>query len=216
MQPMGHKTDRGFTLIELLVVIAIIAILAAILFPVFARAREKARATNCLSNLKQIGLASNMYSQDYDTQVLSSYIGGQVWENLAAPYIKNTQVFRCPSSDGPYGVAHNHANLGWDASYPETDIAKPAETIHFCDTGQISAAIQNGTPDTWTETGYASAYYFRTPNNLPYYDTDPQRPYARHNKMCNSVFVDGHAKALPITAIIGPAAGAADCLWDKQ
>ena len=66
---------RGFTLIELLVVIAIIAILAAILFPVFARAREKARQTSCLSNLKQVGLASNMYLQDYDERLVIEFYG---------------------------------------------------------------------------------------------------------------------------------------------
>jgi prepilin-type N-terminal cleavage/methylation domain-containing protein len=99
----------GFTLIELLVVIAIIAILAAILFPVFARAREQARKSVCLSNMKQIGLALGMYMQDYD-QVFPP--GGlKSWEvtkktdrNLLAlqlqPYTKNTQLFHCPSDTG--------------------------------------------------------------------------------------------------------------------
>jgi prepilin-type N-terminal cleavage/methylation domain-containing protein/prepilin-type processing-associated H-X9-DG protein len=92
---------RGFTLIELLVVIAIIAILAAILFPVFAQAREKARAISCLSNVKQIGTAFYMYVQDYDETTPS--LGGSVpgiWDNDYTnhlyPYIKNAQVFSCP------------------------------------------------------------------------------------------------------------------------
>lgn len=95
---------RAFTLIELLVVIAIIAILAAILFPVFARAREAARKTSCLSNTKQIALAVNMYTQDYDELfALSLYLSnagtGQVFTFYDAhlPYIKNTQVLVCPS-----------------------------------------------------------------------------------------------------------------------
>ncbi len=122
---------RGFTLIELLVVIAIIAILAAILFPVFARAREKARQTSCLSNLKQMGLGMLMYAQDYDevfcgmstgprtaTPVVSSDTAFNrhptlnppyfdCWSNAIYPYIKNSQIFICPSTTwNCYGVAY--------------------------------------------------------------------------------------------------------------
>ena len=95
---------RGFTLIELLVVIAIIAILAAILFPVFARAREKARQTSCLSNLKQLSLALLMYCQDYDERYprMYSYSAGRTelrwWEDVIQPYVKNWQLTICPSS----------------------------------------------------------------------------------------------------------------------
>lgn len=98
---------RGFTLIELLVVIAIIAILASILFPVFARAREKARQSSCLSNVKQIMLGVTMYSQDYDETYVSLWVdadgstdqspGDYTWRTAVLPYIKNTQIFQCPS-----------------------------------------------------------------------------------------------------------------------
>jgi prepilin-type N-terminal cleavage/methylation domain-containing protein/prepilin-type processing-associated H-X9-DG protein len=93
---------RGFTLIELLVVIAIIAILAAILFPVFARAREKARQTSCLSNEKQLALAALMYRTDYDGRIFWWYqwSGNNVyfWWEMMQPYVKNGQIFFCPSA----------------------------------------------------------------------------------------------------------------------
>lgn len=91
----------GFTLIELLVVIAIIAILAAILFPVFARARENARRSSCQSNLKQIGLGLLQYSQDYDEITpadRSSNGAPTTWQNFVQPYIKSVQIFVCPSA----------------------------------------------------------------------------------------------------------------------
>jgi len=94
---------QGFTLIELLVVVAIIALLAAILFPVFARARENARRATCQSNLKQIGIGLIMYTQDNNGYLIAGQMTGDGgatytrWEDLAYPYIKNSQVFSCPS-----------------------------------------------------------------------------------------------------------------------
>lgn len=97
-----RKENRGFTLIELLVVIAIIALLAAILFPVFARARENARRASCQSNLKQIGIGLFQYIQDYDEAMplISDNLGGDtfVWQDLVQPYLKSEQIFSCPSS----------------------------------------------------------------------------------------------------------------------
>jgi prepilin-type N-terminal cleavage/methylation domain-containing protein/prepilin-type processing-associated H-X9-DG protein len=100
--PRGKKLS-GFTLIELLVVIAIIAILAAILFPVFARARENARRASCQSNMKQLGLGIMQYAQDYDERLPSYYLGANntasqvTWRYMIYPYVKSTQIFQCPS-----------------------------------------------------------------------------------------------------------------------
>lgn len=111
-QPRNERSLKGFTLIELLVVIAIIAILAAILFPVFGRARENARRSSCQSNLKQIGLGMLQYAQDYDEQFASTQYGPTgnnehwysdnsniyKWMDAIYPYVKSEQIFDCPSS----------------------------------------------------------------------------------------------------------------------
>jgi len=101
MKRLSVQQVWAFTLIELLVVIAIIAILAAILFPVFAQAREKARQASCLSNMRQMGLAVNMYAQDYDESFpLDSHTGTNaswVWLHTLEPYTKNKLLYRCPS-----------------------------------------------------------------------------------------------------------------------
>ncbi len=97
-----QRIKRGFTLIELLVVIAIISVLAAILFPAFAKARENARRTSCLSNVKQIGLAFLQYTQDYDEAYpLTSFGATNIsWTISAEPYMKSIQLFRCPNDSG--------------------------------------------------------------------------------------------------------------------
>ena len=110
MNSSHQRRCRAFTLIELLVVIAVIAVLASILFPVFARARENARRTSCLSNLKQVGLAFQMYAQDYDenfplTTVTDAGLTSDgiamtpqsSWTTSTQSYIKSVQVYRCPS-----------------------------------------------------------------------------------------------------------------------
>jgi len=120
-----QRRTRAFTLIELLVVIAIIAILAAILFPVFAQAREKARGISCLSNTKQISLGILMYTQDYDetypygfdADQFSNWVGTS-WVTNITPYIKSLQVFVCPDDKGgPYPGGGATAWLGWGISY---------------------------------------------------------------------------------------------------
>lgn len=108
---------RGFTLIELLVVIAIIAILAAILFPVFAQAREAARRASCKSNLKQLGTAVSMYTQDYDERMMIGYNWAPTSDPLGNratlyPYIKNEAVWKCPSDGVWYGQNNRWSSYG--------------------------------------------------------------------------------------------------------
>ena len=121
MRSERRRRRNGFTLIELLVVIAIIAILASILFPVFARARENARRTSCASNLKQIGLGVLQYTQDYDERfplAWNSYSDATVrprgWADAIEPYLKSEQIFKCPSASG--AVSSDPSQTGY-ASY---------------------------------------------------------------------------------------------------
>ncbi len=112
----------GFTLIELLVVIAIIAILAAILFPVFARARAKAQQNNCLSNLKQMALAINMYMSDYDEKCLPPAhvpITYTTWAQKLYPYVKNTQIFVCPSDSNPNMIGGPTGHSAYQPGNPD-------------------------------------------------------------------------------------------------
>ncbi len=197
---------RGFTLIELLVVIAIIAILAAILFPVFARAREKARQTSCLNNVKQMALAFAMYTQDYDETCPGSSINTPVsvyrpycqnngtslyWQDLLYPYVMNRQVFKCPSV-APYEYSTTWGGYGWNAglgyvlNHPdrtgwEYDGVKIAEMPYPAQTWCIADAA------VYRVQGYLTTAY--------HVNSSTYAPWAvRHNEGDNFAFCDGHAK----------------------
>lgn len=210
---MSRYSRLGFTLIELLVVIAIIAILAAILFPVFAQAREKARQSSCVSNLKQIGIAAMMYSQDYDEKMLldaaygfpktyfwfGSWDGStfNVQEGLLQPYMKNGQIQSCPSfrqqvrtAVGMTGYGYNYAYLcpylppDWlPVPVSLASIRTPAETVFMADCARIN---------TWSyssPTLEASTYLDPPSYAYPGF-------HARHNGTGNVLWCDGHVKAL--------------------
>ena len=189
----------GFTLIELLVVIAIIAILAAILFPVFSQAREKARATTCLSNCKQIGIAYRMYLDDYEgAWPFSWYDRAQYgWDAALYPYTRNTKIFACPSNPqlpelwkgytGPtYGMVRSYAMNGTVASDQrpnpvyEPSIPAPADTIMVLETTDWNYK-HTRPPDHET--------YVKSRN-----DVCIHVPFTIHQGGSNYVFADTHAR----------------------
>ncbi len=186
---MHYRNDErsGFTLIELLVVIAIIAILAAILFPVFAKAREKARQSSCQSNLKQLGLAVTQYAQDYDERYPLTWGGGFFWRDNIAPYIKNTQVFYCPSYNTVIGYASNWRVSNWGSAVAMATITSVAEVIYTGDTVPTNKYTQNS-----IATGVGTDWIFHAPYETTIYTWQP--PHERHNDGANFNFVDGHVK----------------------
>lgn len=201
---------RGFTLIELLVVIAIIAILAAILFPVFAKAREKARQSSCLSNVKQIMIATMSYAQDYDETLPIVYtdpandsfgVGDYSWRCAILPYAKNGQIFQCPSkknstnafSSYPDGTPIGTATGPQLAGYAMT-------TVHW--------AVANADPSGMSlgSIEYPASMVFLAEidgGGVNFSNTDGLAAHGfiygdaggkRHNDGCNWGFIDGHAK----------------------
>jgi len=218
---------KGFTLIELLVVIAIIAILAAILFPVFAQAREKARSASCQSNLKQICTAVLMYAQDNDEMFpgwrTRCWSGGALdqspWHADVMPYVKNKQVFACPSArrtsyfwgcwteavqngwDIPnlsYGfnerMSHALNDCGCATAKKMTGWSKPAQTLLVADSkcGMIWGTNAAGIIHriAWPDVDNMGGAWCSVFNNPP----DQLAQYTRHSGGSNVGYLDGHVK----------------------
>lgn len=202
---MTRTERRGFTLIELLVVIAIIAILAAILFPVFAQAREKARATSCLSNMKQLGMGMQMYATDYDGKInaISSWFCSDQspavpamqqegsWQALScyAPYIKNNQVYICPSigQNVSYGQVVWNPTIGAMFAYYCNNSTPNQRTLD-----QIGDASPRGVAGTIiiSESYNVWLWDWGIAQGCSLFD----RLRVPHNEGLNSIFCDSHAK----------------------
>jgi prepilin-type N-terminal cleavage/methylation domain-containing protein/prepilin-type processing-associated H-X9-DG protein len=203
----GDETMRrsGFTLIELLVVIAIIAILAAILFPVFARAREKARQSSCLSNVKQLMTAWLMYAQDYDEMTCPTYDNTSnpwrmwVWTNAGQvdgrlmPYVKNGGIFKCPSaphSVSTYGMNYlmtsyyNYPSSGYgNGACSLAKIVRPSEIVVMSDSRE-----RTNSHCYYVGNAYFPGYAYRSAGYIC------GGMDLRHNEGVNMGFADGHAK----------------------
>jgi prepilin-type N-terminal cleavage/methylation domain-containing protein/prepilin-type processing-associated H-X9-DG protein len=237
---LGRNGDKkgkssGFTLIELLVVVAIIAVLAAILFPVFARARENARRASCMSNLKQIGLGMMMYVQDNDerypkyswnngNQIADAEHGGSwyptpsstyakdwYWQNVIFPYVKNIQVFICPSSPsagvaygapasyhGPY-QRHYGANTdvlvySGSAAINLAAMAAPANTYAIMDSSFYTIAYNYADDAPTSANYYLPGICTLFPPSSGTYPSDCEN--GRHFDGVNVAFADGHVKWL--------------------
>lgn len=230
---MARKTAGrrigGFTLIELLVVIAIIAILAAILFPVFARAREAARQTSCRSNLKQFGNAFNMYVSDYDQKFPMGgwWANGQEasrdWHMAVFPYVKNVGVYICPSSTDIHegGKDWNRTatdylynnNLGPSASgINDSAVVAPADCIELieghndwngsgpnCVTPFSNGTISNN--DRWCQEYTIWGNRADLVTGSLWGGSTRVWGLPRHNENVNVLFVDGHVKTITLGGV---------------
>jgi len=211
---------RGFTLIEILVVIAIIVLLAAITFPTFSRARENARRTSCASNLKQIGVGLLQYTQDNDELLPRAWRGGNMasdavvsskWMDMAQPYIKNEQVFNCPSATGlrPYKFRDGF-NFGsyainsayWDGTDGTSPGASPPNsvTVTLAALAAPATTVWVADGNGWYETAWENKNFNPTIDNSgPYSMMDALTQ--RHLNTTGVLFCDGHVKSMKLDVL---------------
>lgn len=204
MKNLVSNPKRAFTLIELLVVIAIIAILAAILFPVFGRARENARRSSCQSNLKQIGLATLQYSQDYDEAMLPQRMTTSgpywAWTSLVQPYLKSTQVLLCPSNSIT-GATQSYTQNFWTGGTPYKTLASlaiPAQTVQFMDAIGGTSDVTNRSYLFQVDSSNGGTHYGRVARagTSVFESTVALSHPTRHFEGANYAFCDGHVKWL--------------------
>ena len=187
-----NRRRQGFTLIELLVVIAIIAILAAILFPVFARAREKARQAGCQSNLKQIGLATIMYAQDYDETLppilMQSGANMYAVNEILHAYVKNEQIWRC-GSDDVGAVETTEVGAAMNISYSGNTVTMKWLLPAY---GLTASPLRLGSVHRPSE---CALFWDARSTGSSFPDDFSLLVSYRHNEMANVVYHDGHAKS---------------------
>ena len=205
---VSTSSKKGFTLIELLVVIAIIAILAAILFPAFAKARESARRASCASNLKQIGLGMMQYSQEYDEQIFRFSVGasnstGTVnnmnWRQMTYPYVKSTEIYRCPSNPRNNVVAD--AAVGTE--YPAINVSYIANE-NFVRGGSLASINTPSTKIAITEATWDLEQILRPINPGWVGSVWAARGFAGHLGTMNTLYADGHVKSMRPVATTTP------------
>jgi prepilin-type N-terminal cleavage/methylation domain-containing protein/prepilin-type processing-associated H-X9-DG protein len=231
MKNVLTKVKRGFTLIELLVVIAIIGLLAAILFPVFAQARENARRSSCQSNLKQLGISFMQYAQDFDeTQIFDDMPNSPNWSNIwmyqMQPYISNYEILRCPSDTNPnrpaansghssyvindmydnmdsgnYGAVSTRYNQLGNVTVRLSQIQAPATTVMAADNTGGDECLMAGNVTRWSWEA----------GNFTYYPSQvlPSKGFRvlhsigeRHLGTTNVLYCDGHVKAVKLDKFV--------------
>jgi prepilin-type N-terminal cleavage/methylation domain-containing protein/prepilin-type processing-associated H-X9-DG protein len=207
---MKRYERRGFTLIELLVVIAIIAILAAVLFPVFASARAKARQSSCSSNLRQLGLAAQQYLQDNDSTYPTTYLGSTPWDTMLLPYIKTTGILYCPDDQVQRNNPRSYSiNRGPDSRYYYDSF----QAMWHQDIGptglQTSMVRAPSTTILFTE-NFNAGNVIGSTNNAPVSNASNQGINAGstdgpHSGGFNYTFCDGHVKLLQANQTVGKA-----------
>jgi prepilin-type N-terminal cleavage/methylation domain-containing protein/prepilin-type processing-associated H-X9-DG protein len=210
---------RGFTLIELLVVIAIISILAALLFPVFAQVRDKARQASCASNEKQIGLAAMQYVQDYDETYFLKAVGGVNYMNnpvggtnfLLYPYMKTQGITSCPSQGLPWAstylttYAYNGDFGGANPPIIMSQVTSPSSTILIGESTGLQNTLQ---PSTQWYCTWLQNYEFPDGTSVfPSADLPVILPYGRHAGGMNELFADGHVKWMNVMQLWAPPPG---------